>query len=226
MSEHETLRLYANAARRYDRLTGIMSFGSGPWYRRRVVASMNMPPGGTALDLGSGTGGVALAMQESMGNDARVIAMDTSAEMLREAKRCGVRETVEGSMNDIPLEDNSVDGVACGYAIRYATNLKKSLEEIRRVLKPGAPVVLMEMTIPESAIGRTMASLVVRRVSPLAMTVCCGSRGVGELMRHFWDSVAAFPPPSDVVALLEDIGFGRVRKHGPWGMLVEYRAYA
>ena len=225
MSEHDTLRLYANAARRYDRLTGLMSFGSGPWYRRRVVASMKMPQGGVALDLGSGTGGLALAMQDSMGDDSRVIAMDTSAEMLSEARRCGVRETVEGSMNDIPLEDDSVDGVVCGYAIRYATDLKKALEEIRRVLKPGAPVVLMEMTIPESLIGRTMASLVIRRVSPMAMTVCCGSRGVGDLMRHFWESVAAFQSPSEVVALLEEVGFSRVRKYGPWGMLVEYRAY-
>ena len=128
-------------------------------------------------------------------------------------------------MNDIPLEDDSVDGVVCGYAIRYATDLKKALEEIRRVLKPGAPVVLMEMTIPESLIGRTMASLVIRRVSPMAMTVCCGSRGVGDLMRHFWESVAAFQSPSEVVALLEEVGFSRVRKYGPWGMLVEYRAY-
>ena len=68
---------------------------------------MKMPFGGTALDLGSGTGGLALAMQDSMGDDARVIAMDTSAEMLSEARRCGVRDTLDGSMNDIPLADNS-----------------------------------------------------------------------------------------------------------------------
>ncbi len=226
MSERETVRLYANAARRYDRLTGLMSFGSGPWYRRRVVNSMKMPFGGTALDLGSGTGGLALAMQDSMGDDARVIAMDTSAEMLSEARRCGVRDTLEGSMNDIPLADNSMDGVVCGYAIRYATDLSKTLKEIRRVLKPGAPVVLLEMTIPASTIGKTMASLMIRRVSPAAMTVCCASRGVGDLMRHFWDSVSTFPPPEKVVGLLEDVGFNRIRKHGPWGMLVEYRANA
>ena len=224
MPDSETARLYANAAQRYNRLTGLMSFGSGAWYRRRVVTSMNLPRGGVALDLGAGTGDLALAMQKAVGEKGRVLALDASPEMLAEARRRGVRETIQGTLQSIPLEDDSVDGIACGYAIRYAEDLDTTLQEIKRVLKPSAPLVILEMTIPASRLGRLCASLVVRRISPPLMTVCCGSRGVGDLMRHFWDSVASFVPPEVVLERMNASGLQCSRMHGPWFMLVEYRS--
>ena len=224
MTEQDTSRLYADAAHRYDRLTNLMSFGTGARYRIRAVASMQLPVGGVAVDLGSGTGGIALAMQDVVGETGKVVAIDSSPDMLAEARRLGVRETVEGPMSSIPLPDNSVDGVACGYSIRYASDLDLTLREIKRVLKPRAPLVVLEMTIPPSRIGRFTASLLVRRFSPTLMTICCGSRGVGNLMRHFWDSVEAFPPPHEVLDRMQQAGLERPRMRGPWSMLVEYRA--
>lgn len=224
MPDSETARLYAKAARRYNRLTGLMSFGSGAWYRRKVIESMNLPEGGVALDLGAGTGDLALGMQEAVGEKGRVVALDPSPEMLAEARRRGVRETIQGTMQSIPLEDDSVDGIACGYAIRYAEDLDTALQEIKRVLKPSARVVILEMTIPTSRLGRLCASLIVRRISPPLMTACCGSRGVGDLMRHFWDSVASFVPPEVMLEKMIASGLQHSRLHGPWFMLMEYRA--
>lgn len=220
----ETDRIYAAAAHRYDRLLWLMSLGSGGWYRRNVVEWLDLPRDGCAVDLGAGTGGLALAMQEVVGTRGRVVAIDRSPEMLAEAARLGVRETVEGTFDELPFEDASVDGLACGYAIRYASDLGLALTEIHRVLRPGARVALMEMAIPESRLGRTVASILIRRLSPGVMMVCCGSRGVGALMGHFWDSVASFPPRSEVVARMQDVGFRDVRSLGPWGMLTEFRA--
>lgn len=224
MSSSETKKLYAEAARRYDRLTGLMSCGSGGWYRRSVVQSMNLPQGGCVLDLGAGTGDLALEMQNVVGPEGRVIALDLSEEMLAEARQRGVRETIQGSMKAIPLSDNSLDGLVCGYSIRYAEDLDATLKEIKRVLKPSAPLVILEMTIPKSKLGRSCAALMVRHISPSLMMACCGSRGIRNLMRHFWDSVAAFVPPEELVERMNASGFHHVRMRGPWSMLVEYRA--
>ena len=226
MNATETDRIYASVARRYDRLTDLLSFGSGRFYRRKVASWLDLPLGGIGVDIGAGTGGLALAMQEKVGETGRVIAIDRSPEMLAEAKRLGVRETVEGTFDSLPLEDNSVDGIASGYAIRYAPDLSRALAEMQRVLRPGGKIVLLEMAIPRSGLGRMAASLLVRRCSPAAMTICCQSRGVGELMRHFWDSVASFPPMDEVVKCMESVGFRGVQGLGPWGMLTEFRARA
>ena len=224
MSSSETNKLYAAASHRYDRLTRLMSFGTGSRYRRRVVNSLHLPQGGTAVDLGCGTGGIALAMQDAMGEEGRILALDVSPDMLEEARRLGVRETVEGSMVSIPLPDDSVDGVVCGYSIRYAHDLDQALKEIKRVLRPMAPLVILEMTIPHSKPARVATSIIVRKISPPLMSICCGSRGIGKLMRHFWDSVATFPPPEEVLEKMAAAGLHRPRMRGPWSMLVEYRA--
>lgn len=222
----ETDRIYASAASSYDRLTGLLSFGSGGIYRRNVVKWLDLPQGGVGIDVGAGTGGLALAMQDAVGASGRVVAIDPSPEMLVEARRRGVRETIEGTFDALPFASESVDGVVSGYAIRYAPDLEAALREMHRVLRPGAKIVLLEMAIPRSRVGRAAASLLVRRLSPPAMTFCCQSRGAGALMRHFWESVASFPPMEDVVDVMQRVGFSNVQTLGPWGMLTEFRARA
>ena len=225
-SAAETDQIYASAASSYDRLTWLLSFGSGGFYRRKIVKWLDLPVGGVGLDVGSGTGGLAHAMQETVGDSGRAVAIDRSPEMLAEARRRGVRETVEGTFDALPVSSQTVDGLVSGYAIRYAPNLEEALREMHRVLKPGAKIALLEMAIPRSRAGRAAASLLVRRLSPPAMTLCCQSRGAGALMRHFWESVASFPPMETVVETMKGVGFTNVQTFGPWGMLTEFRARA
>lgn len=229
VSDHppvESNDIYVRTARHYDRLNNLMSFGTSKWYRRRVVASLGVPSDSTLVDLGCGTGQIALAMQDLIDAEGRVVAIDSCQPMLAEAKRLGVREVVEGRLDAIPLDDQVADGLVCGYTIRYATDLESALKEIHRVLKPGAPVRFLEMTIPTSPVPRMLASIVVRRVSPLAMTLFCRSRSAGDLMRHLWESVSAFRPPEQVIECMKAAGFRNLKHHGPWGMLMEYQGEA
>lgn len=229
VSDHlpvESNEIYVRTARHYDRLNNLMSFGTSKWYRRRVVASLDAPPESTLVDLGCGTGHIALAMQERIGPEGRVVAIDSCLPMLAEAKRQGVREVMEGRLDAIPLDDEFADGLVCGYTIRYATDLESTMKEIHRILKPGAPVRFLEMTIPTSPMPRMLASILVRRLSPLAMTVFCRSRSAGDLMRHLWESVSSFRPPHDVIECMQAAGFQNVKHQGPWGMLMEYQGEA
>ena len=222
----ESNDIYVRTARHYDRLNNLMSFGTSNWYRRRVVASLDVSPDSTLIDLGCGTGHIALAMQDLIGSEGRVVAIDSCQPMLDEAKRQGVREVREGRLDAIPLDDEVADGLICGYTIRYATDLESALKDIHRVLKPGAPVRFLEMTIPTSPVARALASIIVRRVSPLAMTLICRSRSAGDLMRHLWESVSSFRPPHEVIECMQAAGFQNVKHQGPWGMLMEYQGEA
>ena len=222
----ESNDIYVRTARHYDRLNNLMSFGTSKWYRRRVVASLDAPPESTLVDLGCGTGHIALAMQDRIGPEGRVVAIDSCQPMLVEAKRQGVREVMEGRLDAIPLDNEVADGLVCGYTIRYATDLESTMKEIHRILKPGAPVRFLEMTIPTSPVPRMLASILVRRLSPLAMTVFCRSRSAGDLMRHLWESVSSFRPPHEVIESMQAAGFQNAQHRGPWGMLMEYQGEA
>ena len=216
--------VYARTARQYDRLLGLMSLGSIGWQRRRLAARLPVRDDGVVVDLGCGTGGMSLCLQERFGRSGRLIAIDPCREMLEEAQRRGVEETLVGDLATIPLDDASADGLVCAYAIRYSHDLNATFGEMRRVLRPGSPVRILEMTAPKRQPSRAMAGLFINRIAPPTMALMCWNRSIGELMHHFWHSVSTFKRPDHVAEQMKVAGFSDVVVHGPWGMLTEWHA--
>lgn len=223
-STEEVNDVYARTARQYDRLLGLMSLGSVGWQRRRLAARLPVRDDGVVIDLGCGTGGMSLCLQERFGRSGRLIAIDPCEEMLHEAERRGVGETLVGDLSSIPLDDESADGLVCAYAIRYAEDLEKTFVEMRRVLRPGSPVRILEMTAPKGQPARAMAGLFINRIAPPTMALMCWNRNIGELVHHFWQSVSTFRRPEYVVDRMKAAGFKEIVVHGPWGMLTEWHA--
>ena len=119
-TDDDVLRLYDRAATRYDLINDLVSFGTSNWYRRRTILSLELPPDATLVDVGSGTGSLALAAQRFLRDSPAIVAVDPSTEMRRLAVKAGVRDVRPGSLDSIPVPDRSMDAVVSGYAIRYA----------------------------------------------------------------------------------------------------------
>ena len=198
---------YAKFVPIYDRVNAIASMGTGLRYRKDRLRKLEPSVGEAILDLGCGTGRIAIAAQEMVGPTGRVVGVDPCPEMLERAKALGLRETCAGSLEDLPFQDRTFDVVTCGYAIRYAENLERTLSEIRRILRPGGRLLLLEMFWPEGAFPRLLVAGYVRGLAKVTSLVGSGSRRSNAMLDHLWHAVDAAAGPKEIVSTLERVGF-------------------
>ena len=222
--DEAVLEVYDRAASRYDLVNDLVSFGTSNWYRRRTILSLELPEDATLVDVGTGTGSLAVAAQRFLPDSPAIVAVDPSTEMRGLAVKAGVRDVRPGSFESIPVDDHSMDAVVSGYAIRYAEDLSTAFAEIRRVLRPGGRLVLLEMIVPPRGFRRTLARFLIQGVGSRVLPVICRSRAAGDLLRHFWNAISSFDPPEVVTAALTEAGFEEVEYRHVGGLLGEFRA--
>jgi demethylmenaquinone methyltransferase/2-methoxy-6-polyprenyl-1,4-benzoquinol methylase len=184
------LDLFAPLAPTYDRYARLLSLGQDPRWRRFLVSRVDAGPGDTVVDVATGTGAVALELVRTKG--CAVVAVDQSAAMLVEARRrvgdAPVR-LLEGSAEQLPLEDASVDGVTFAYVLRYVDEPARALREFARVARPGAVVAGLDFSVPRGA-ARPLWELYVRVGLPAAGAVI--GPGWHEVGRFLGDSIRDF----------------------------------
>lgn len=216
--------IFDRTARDYDRIERGMAFGSGPWYRRQALLRAGLVPGMRVVDVGTGTGLVARAAAQIVGDRGAVIGVDPSSGMLAHAQvPAGVR-LVEGCAEALPLPDASADFLSMGYALRHVSDLGVVFREFFRVLAPGGIALVLEITRPERRWQAAVLKAYMRGAVPLLARVIGRSEETPRLMRYYWDTIAACAPPESVMRTLEDAGFVRVARHVELGIMSEYRA--
>lgn len=193
-------------APRYDLLNRIISLGLDQSWRRKTVAALALPAGGTALDLATGTGDLALMIARTY-PDATVLATDPSRGMLDVAVEKGrplgsrVRFSV-GDAQAIDLPDASVDGVSMAFGIRNVEDRPRALREMARVTRDGGRVSILELSEPRQGVLAALARFHIHQVVPRLGGALSGSAEYGYLQR----SIAAFPAPELFAAVMGDAG--------------------
>lgn len=219
-------RLFDDTARHYDRITALMSGGTGAKYRRDVLRRVGVGPGSRVLDIACGTGQVSAAAAELVGPQGVVVGVDPSEGMRRVAEsRRGIR-TRAGTAERLPVEDRSFDVVVMGYALRHASDLIAAFREMRRALRPGGTVVILEITPPEGALARAALKLYLKRIVPPASLLATGSRRAMELMSYYWDSIEQCVSPAAILDAMAHAGLQNPTRHRTLGIFNEYVATA
>jgi len=216
--------IFDRTAGDYDRVERVLGLGSGSWYRRRALQRAGLEPGMTVLDIGTGTGLVAREAATLVGDATRVTGVDPSSGMVAHARvPAGVR-LVAGNAEAIPAADASTDFLSMGYALRHIGDLRPAFAEFYRVLRPGGRLCLLEITQPQSGFGRALLKGYLRGLVPAVASVISRHRDMPELMRYYWDTIAACVPPASIMQALATAGFADVDRYVELGIFSEYRA--
>ncbi len=215
-------QLFDASARHYDWINRLMSLGSGHRYRRDALLRAGLAPGMRLLDVGSGTGAIALLGQEIVGVSGEVVALDPSTGMLEIARAAGVLHTVPGCAESLPFADAGFDFLTMGYALRHVADLQISFVEFRRVLQPGGRLLILEITRPAPGLGYRFLRFYLRTLVPLLTRLLRRSPEAQTLMRYYWETIEHCVPPATILAALEAAGFEQVRREVQLGIFSEY----
>jgi demethylmenaquinone methyltransferase/2-methoxy-6-polyprenyl-1,4-benzoquinol methylase len=188
----------------YDPMNRLMTAGLDVRWRR-LAAAVVVRPGDRVLDAACGTGDFALA--DLVAGAREVVGIDFAPRMLERARRKSTEiDWIQADVLALPFPDESFDVATVGFGVRNLAELERGLRELRRVLRPGGRIAVLEITRPRGAL-RPFFSVWFERIVPIAGRLLPGGRAYGYLPA----SVRRFPPAEELAELLEHAGFENVR---------------
>jgi demethylmenaquinone methyltransferase / 2-methoxy-6-polyprenyl-1,4-benzoquinol methylase len=188
----------------YDVMNRVMTAGLDVRWRR-LAAAAAVRAGDRVLDAACGTGDLAIA--DLKAGAGKVTGLDFSAKMLERArtKQTSI-EWLQGDMLALPFADETFDAATVGFGVRNVDDLELGLRELRRVLRPGGRLAILEITQPRGAL-RPFYSLWFDRIVPLLGKVLPG----GDAYTYLPASVKRFPTAERLADMLREAGFIDVR---------------
>ena len=197
----------------YDVMNTAMTAGMHHRWRERAADMTELQPGGSALDVCCGTGDLALELARHLGPEGTVIGCDFAERMLDAARAKAARRGVAGvrfewaDALELPYGDASFDAATVGFGARNLADLDRGLSELRRVVRPGGRLVILEITQPTRPPLSAFFSLWFDRIVPLLGTLA----GDRSAYTYLPESVKRFPSPRGLAERMAAAGFPRVR---------------
>jgi demethylmenaquinone methyltransferase/2-methoxy-6-polyprenyl-1,4-benzoquinol methylase len=203
--------IFTAIAPTYDRLNRILSFRLDQSWRRFAVTRLGWErkPEGIYLDLCAGTLDFAATLARRPGFRGRIVGADFAPAMLEQGRSKAARlEPVSADALDLPFSDRTFDGAMIGWGVRNLIDLDSGLAETARVLKPGAKLVILEMSVPRHRLLRTGFQFYFRRILPWI-----GRRISKHRTAYSWlpESARVFPAPPELARRMEAQGFRDVK---------------
>lgn len=203
-------RMFGGISRRYDLLNTLMTFGRDQAWRRYTLRMAMLPRAGALLDVGSGTGRI--AMEAKMQDPGlTVVGLDLTVDMMKVGRLSDTGKCVFWVNADalvLPFHDSRFDAVTSGYLLRNVPDIRRAFQEQLRVVKPGGRVVCLDTSPPDSRLLKPVIWLYFRFVIPL----------IGGLISGRWDayrylprSTEAFKTPEELAELMAEEGFTGIR---------------
>lgn len=202
-------QMFDRIARKYDLLNRINSLGLDQGWRRRTVKAVDPKPGERILDLATGTADLAIALAQTAA-DVHVVGIDPSSNMLEIGRHKVTHRQlddavrlIEGDAQQLEAADDTYDAITMAFGIRNVPDRFRALCEMRRVLRPGGRLAILELSEPRNGLMAVMARLHVRHVVPITGALISGPAEY----RYLRESIRAFPTPEAFCELIAKAGF-------------------
>jgi demethylmenaquinone methyltransferase/2-methoxy-6-polyprenyl-1,4-benzoquinol methylase len=216
--------MFGRIAGVYDVMNRVMTLGLDQRWRRFAAQKVALGPGQTALDIGAGTGDLAIAVARQGSTGSHVIGVDFTPEMLargqQKVARMGLADRVELRQGDglhLDFPNASFDACCSAFVVRNLADVRQGFAEQLRVVKAGGRTVCLEMSHPHNALFAMLFHLYFDRIVPL----------LGKLIGRSFDaysylpsSVTGFPDAPCLKRIMEEVGWRDVRYYYRFGGVV------
>ncbi len=195
--------MFSRIADRYDLANHVLSSGCDFYWRKRAAEIIARWNPACVLDLATGSGDLALALQRKL-TPSEIIAADFSEEMLALSRQKGVRKTVMADAMKLPFADQSFDAVTVAFGLRNMRDWAAALREMRRVLTSAGHLLVLDFSLPQSPLIRAAYRFYLHKILPRLCTVLTRDRSAYE---YLGASIENFPFGDAMCELINGSGF-------------------
>ena len=202
--------MFNSIAYRYDFLNRFLSAGVDVWWRKKAIRELKKLKPKNILDVATGTADVAI-MATTLLDAEKITGIDISDGMLEigraKIKKKGLEKTIEllnGDSETIKFADNSFDAVTVAFGVRNFEHLEKGLAEIKRVLKPGGKLVVLEFSQPKTAGVTQLYNVYMKLVAPNVGKIFSKNRNA---YKYLDESIKKFPEGKNFTLILDNLGY-------------------
>ncbi len=206
--------MFDQIARRYDFLNSLLSAGIDRYWRSRTLNSLELSPtrDHSILDVATGTGALAIAAARKFPN-CKVTGVDISTGMLEKGKElvrlASMQNRITMSHADaeaLPFADDVFDAVCIAFGVRNFENLQSGISEMRRVLKPGGKIAILEFSKPRHFPVKHLFQFYFKNLLPvIGKSISRDPRAYSYL----FESVQHFPDYERFTAIMSELGFSK-----------------
>jgi demethylmenaquinone methyltransferase/2-methoxy-6-polyprenyl-1,4-benzoquinol methylase len=223
-------QVFESVAGNYDLMNDLMSGGVHRVWKAFTLSQTGLRPGQCALDVAGGTGDLAAGMATQVGTQGLVVLTDINAAMLAEGRDAltdrGLVANVRYSIANaerLPFPDSSFDCITIGFGLRNVTDKAAALADMRRVLRPGGQLLVLEFSHPVVPLLKPLYDLYSFRVLPLLGKLVAKDEAS---YRYLAESIRQFPDQETLLAMLRDAGLEDSRYHNlSGGIVAVHRGY-
>ena len=215
--------VFHSVASKYDLMNDVMSLGIHRLWKRRTVERAAVRPGMRVLDLAGGTGDLAAAFAPRVGERGRVTVCDINASMLAVGRdrlldqgRAGNLDFVQADAEALPFPDESFDRVTIAFGLRNVTRKERALAEMRRVLKAGGRLLVLEFSRPMAPM-RPFYDLYSFKMLPLMGRLIARD---ADSYRYLAESIRMHPDQDTLADMMRDAGLEQVQYENLTGGVV------
>jgi demethylmenaquinone methyltransferase/2-methoxy-6-polyprenyl-1,4-benzoquinol methylase len=225
---YDVPQMFDRISATYDLLNRILSFGTDILWRKKVVRFLPLRRNQYVLDLATGTGDQILALFEKRHRVGFAVGIDPAQKMLeigrQKIRKRGLSKQISlmvGDATAIPVDDGQFDAVTIAFGIRNIGDVKKAMQEMYRVLKPGGRVIVLEFAMPRNRFLRAGVLVYLRHVLPRLGALVSRDR---HAYRYLNQTIETFPSREAFCDLLTAACFTKVAAYFvPLGLPMIYQ---
>ncbi|MDR1339653.1 MAG: bifunctional demethylmenaquinone methyltransferase/2-methoxy-6-polyprenyl-1,4-benzoquinol methylase UbiE [Prevotellaceae bacterium] len=229
MEKTKVSEMFDSIAPGYDFLNRTLSFGTDRIWRRKLRKMLDVYNPSLILDVATGTGD--LAIECTKNGKRKITGIDISEKMLEKGREKIEKKNLAncidlryGDSENLEFESNTFDAVIVGFGVRNFENLEKGLREMNRVTKPSGKVFILDFSMPQNPIVRTLYRFYFFHILPFIGKMASGNN---YAYRYLPESVNHFPQYEQMTGLMNKAGFANTRyKPLTFGIAVIYSGEA
>jgi len=222
--------VFDSVADRYDLMNDLMSAGAHRVWKRFTLSIANLRAGQRALDVAGGTGDLAAGLAKQVGQKGLVVLTDINAAMLSRGRdrlidlglACELRY-VQADAERLPFAEGTFDCITIGFGLRNVTDKPAALASMRRVLKPGGQLLVLEFSHPVAPGLKSLYDTYSFRVLPLLGKLVARDEAS---YRYLAESIRVHPNQQALLEMMQSAGLEGCRYHNLSGGIVAlHRGY-